>query len=169
MVLTAIYIALCVVLPIAFHAIPGAGSLFSPMHIPAFLCGLTCGPFYGICCGIVGPIISSLLTGMPMAAYLPGMIVELAVYGFACGLMMKWIHTGRLYTDLYISLGTAMLLGRIAAGAAQALIFSFGEYSFAIWFGSYIAGTLPAIIAHLVIIPLLILSLERARMLPPRY
>ena len=39
LVLTAFCIALCIVLPMAFHAI-GAGATFLPMHIPVLLCGL---------------------------------------------------------------------------------------------------------------------------------
>ena len=50
-VFTAICVALCVVLPIAFHAFPNGGSVFSPMHIPALLCGLICGARYGLLCG----------------------------------------------------------------------------------------------------------------------
>lgn len=42
LVLTAFCIALCIVLPMAFHAI-GAGATFLPMHIPVLLCGLLCG------------------------------------------------------------------------------------------------------------------------------
>ena len=36
-IITAALSALCVVLPMAFHAIPNAGVLISPMHIPAFI------------------------------------------------------------------------------------------------------------------------------------
>ena len=46
--LTALSVALCVVLPIAFHAIPNAGSVMLPMHIPVLLCGLVCGWQYGL-------------------------------------------------------------------------------------------------------------------------
>ena len=35
----ALCIALCVVLPMAFHAIANAGMIFLPMHIPVLLCG----------------------------------------------------------------------------------------------------------------------------------
>ena len=38
----ALCIALCIVLPVAFHAL-GVGAVFLPMHIPVFLCALTCG------------------------------------------------------------------------------------------------------------------------------
>ncbi len=70
-IITAICIALCVVLPQAFHAIPNAGSIYLPMHIPVLLCGLVCGWPYGLLCGLAGPLLSSLFTGMPAAAYLP--------------------------------------------------------------------------------------------------
>ena len=40
--LCAICVAMCYVLPIAFHAV-GLGKVFSPIHIPVLLCGLICG------------------------------------------------------------------------------------------------------------------------------
>ena len=42
-IITAACIALCVVLPMAFHSVQNAGSIFCPMHIPVLLCGLLCG------------------------------------------------------------------------------------------------------------------------------
>ena len=80
-IITAVCIALCYVLPLMFHGIQNAGSIFCPMHIPVFICGLICGWPYGLLCGIAGPLLSSALTGMPPAAMLPSMMVELAVYG----------------------------------------------------------------------------------------
>mgnify|MGYP007107799624 FL=1 len=47
-IITAVCIALCVVLPQAFHAIPNAGSIYCPMHIPVLLCGIACGWQYGL-------------------------------------------------------------------------------------------------------------------------
>ncbi len=79
--------ALGVVLPMAFHAIPGGGGIFLPMHIPVLLCGFLCGPWYGMARGIVAPLVSSLATGMPAAARLPGMLCELAVYGLVSGFL----------------------------------------------------------------------------------
>ena len=64
-IITAVCIALCVVLPQAFHAIPNAGSIYCPMHIPVLLRGLICGWQYGLLCGIAGPLMSALITGMP--------------------------------------------------------------------------------------------------------
>ncbi len=168
-VLTAVFIALCVVLPMAFHSIQNAGSIFLPMHIPVLLCGLICGWQYGFITGIVGPVLSSLFTGMPPMAYLPSMIVELSVYGLVTGLMMKFVHTKNLYADLYISLISALITGRIVAGIARALIFARGSYSMAAWATSYFVTGLPGIIIQLAIIPTLIFAIQKARLIPARY
>ncbi|RZT03003.1 ECF transporter S component [Cuneatibacter caecimuris] len=167
--ITAVCIALCVVLPMAFHSIQNAGSIFSPMHIPVLLCGLICGWPFGLLCGIAGPVLSSLLTSMPAMAYLPPMAVELAVYGLAAGIMMQAVHTKKIYADLYLSLIAAMLAGRLVAGAAKALIFAPGSYSMAAWAGSYFVTCWPAIVIQLALIPTICFALEKARLIPARY
>ena len=115
LVFCAICVALCVVLPMAFHAL-GSGTVFLPMHVPVLLCGLVCTWPYGVVCGLLGPLLSSVLTGMPAAAVLPSMMAELAVYGLVTALVMRLVHTGRLYGDLYIALCCAIPCGRIVAG-----------------------------------------------------
>ena len=162
---TAVCLALCVVLPLALHAIPDAGTLLSPMHLPALICGWP----YGLLCGLLGPVLSSAITGMPPAAYMPPMIVELAVYGFVSGLLMQLIRTKNLYADLYISLLSAMLLGRIVAGAARALFFAAGSYTMSLWATSYFINSLPGIIIQLILIPIIVVSLTRAHLIPKRY
>ncbi|MBR2048421.1 MAG: ECF transporter S component [Oscillospiraceae bacterium] len=166
--LSALCTALCVVLPIAFHIIPNAGSVLLPMHIPVLLCGLVCGWQSGLLCGVLGPILSSVLTGMPPAAILPGMIVELGIYGCVSGLMMERIRTGSLYADLYISLPTAMLAGRVLSGIAKALIFAPGT-SFAAWATASFVTALPGISVQLVVLPTLIVALTRAGLISRRY
>lgn len=168
-IITAVCIALCVVLPQAFHAIPNAGSIYCPMHIPVLLCGLICGWQYGLLCGIAGPLVSALITGMPPAAVLPGMLVECAAYGALTGLMMRLVHTKKVYPDLYISLLVAMLGGRIISGIAKALIFSAGSYSMTAWVTGSFVTSLPGIIVHLVLIPSIVYALMKAKLIPARY
>lgn len=168
-IVTAVCIALCVVLPQAFHAIPNAGSIYSPMHIPVLLCGLIGGWQYGLLCGIAGPLLSALFTGMPPVVMLPAMMVECTVYGLVTGLLMKLVHTKSTIADLYISLIGAMLLGRIVAGAAKALIFSPGSLSLATWATSYFVTALPGIIIHLALLPVIVFALMKARLIPARY
>ncbi len=171
-VITGLCIALCVVLPFAFHMFPNGGSIFCPMHIPVLLCGLICGWQYGLLCGITGPLLSSLLTGMPPAPILPGMMVELAVYGIVASLMMKLVQTKSTYADLYISLITAMLAGRVISGIAKALIISPPENMQAFivnWATASFVTALPGIIIHLALIPSLVFALQKAKLIPNRY
>ena len=168
LVITAVCAALCVVLPMAFHAFPDGGSIFLPMHIPVLLCGLMCSWPYGFVCGLVGPALSSLITGMPPAAYLPSMMVECAAYGCVSGAMMALVHTKKTWLDLYLSTITAMVLGRVAAGIAKALIFAPGTPMFA-WVSTSLLTGIPGIILQLALLPALVFTLMRARLLPRRY
>lgn len=168
--ITAVCMALCCVLPTAFHSV-GLGTAFSPIHIPALLCGLVCGWGYGALCGLVGPLLSSIITSMPGPAMLPTMVPELVTYGLATGLLMKWVRTGKPVADLYICLAGAMVLGRIVGGIAKMLFYmGSGEgFTVAVWISSYFVSTLPGIVCHLIVIPLLVLTLTRAKLIPSRY
>ena len=168
--LGAMCIALCCVLPIAFHTV-GLGSILSPMHIPVLLCGIVCGGGWGALCGILGPVLSCLITGMPGPMMLFRMVPELLVYGLAAGLAMKYIRTGSAAADTYWSLGIAMIAGRIAGGIASAIFYTVtsGVYSIALWATSYLVESVPGIIAHLILVPLLAFTLEKARVIPARY
>lgn len=169
-VITAVCVALCYLLPPAFHAV-GAGGVFSPMHIPVLLCGLVCGGGYGLVCGIAGPVLSSVLSGMPPAAKLMYFVPELMTYGLLTGILMQRVHTKRLLPDLYISLLTAMAAGRIVGGTVQALVYlgSGQGFSIAAIAAGYFVTALPGIICHLILLPILFTALMKARLIPSRY
>ena len=168
MTLTAVCIALCVVLPIAFHSIPDAGSVFLPMHIPVLICGMICGWPYGLICGLMGPLLSSALTGMPPVAILPAMMVECATYGMVSGIILKLVHTKNTYADLYIALVVAMLAGRVLSGIAKALIFMPG-ISMKAWIMASFVTALPGILIQLVFLPSVVQMLMKAKVIPVRY
>ena len=168
MTLTAVCIALCVVLPIAFHSIPDAGSVFLPMHIPVLICGMICGWPYGFICGMMGPLLSSALTGMPPIAILPAMMLECGTYGMVSGIVLKLVRTRSTYGDLYIALVTAMLAGRVMSGIAKALIFMPG-ISMTAWITASFVTALPGILIQLVFLPSVVLTLMKAKIIPVRY
>lgn len=169
-VIAAVCVALCYVLPLALHPL-GLGKILSPMHLPVLLCGLACGGVYGALCGLMGPVLSSLLSGMPGAAGLITMVPELMLYGLTAGLAMKYIRTGNLIADLYLSLVPAMLLGRVVGGLASACFYLGSEKSFTVaaWISAYFVGTLPGIIVQLILIPALVLALMKTGAIPARY
>lgn len=91
-VITAIVAAVAV--PQLFHvfgAVSGLGTslgeAFLPMHLPIILAGLLAGPFAGAISGFFAPVISFGLSGMPVAAILPFMMIELCVYGLSAGIL----------------------------------------------------------------------------------
>ncbi len=162
MVISSLCVALGVALPLALHSIPNAGSIFLPMHIPVLLCGLICGWPYGLACGVLTPLLSSLLTGMPPFAILPSMLIELAVYGLVSGLIMQRIKVKEKLGSLYISLIGAMLAGRLIFGIVNALIFRIGAYSIELWVAAMFITALPGIIIQLILLPVLVLALDKA-------
>lgn len=168
--LCAVCIALCYVLPIAFHSV-GLGGALSPMHIPVLLCGLVCGSGAGFLCGLIGPVLSSLLSGMPPMLMLVRMIPELCMYGLAAGFAMKHLRTGSAAKDVYISMAAAMIAGRIVGGIASAVFYivTSGVYSVGLWFTSYFIESVPGMVIHLVVVPVLVFSLQKARLIPNRY
>jgi Protein of unknown function (DUF1393). len=165
-VITALSVALGIVLPMAFHAVPRAGMLYLPMHFPVLLGGLVTGPVYGIVIGLLAPLFSSLLTGMPPASSLPMMMIELAFYGFFSGLFMLLLKKLPVAGRVYASLLSAMILGRVLAGIIRALFFTSGSsYSFSIWFSSYFVTGIVGIVAQIILLPLLYFALVKAKLI----
>jgi len=85
---------MAVALPQLVHALgaftglgTGLGELLLPMHLPVMLAGLVAGPWAGAAAGLLAPLFSHMLSGMPLAAMLPFMVIELAVYGGTAGLL----------------------------------------------------------------------------------
>jgi hypothetical protein len=76
------------------------------------------------------------------------------------------VHTGKRTADLYISLIIAMMSGRVISGIVKALIFSAGHYSIAMWVTGYFVTSLPGMIIQLILIPILVLALEKSHLIP---
>ena len=165
MVITALLIAVGIILPIAFHAVPNAGRVFLPMHISILLCGIICGFPYGLACGIITPLLSSLFTGMPPAAFLPSMICELAAYGTVSSLLIRYVRTKNLYVNVYIALVGAMIFGRIFYGILNSLIFNVGNYSMQMWLSAAFITALPGVVIQIIVIPLIVIALQKAKMI----
>ena len=153
---SAIMLAVGILLPMAFHAIPNGGNIFAPMHLPVFITGFLCGPMYGAIVGLVCPLMSCLFTGMPSVAFLPNMMAELLVYGTVTGLLFRIIKTGKIIPDAILTLILSMLAGRIVGGFVAYLLFLGGtrsEYSWAIFFTGNFVTCWPAIVIQILLIP----------------
>lgn len=159
-----VLIAMAILLPQAFHLAGNlSGQTFLPMHIPVLLGGFVLGPFFGMLVGLISPIISALLTGMPSMARLPFMILELAAYGFFCGLFYETFRLRRRRFGVYFSLIGAMVIGRLVYGGAQALALYFFDVpgGFLAMIAAVSNGAI-GIVIQLVFIPAIVYALERS-------
>ena len=154
LVYTAAFLALAMVFPSIFHLLSLPGQVFLPMHLPVFLAALTLGPISGLIIGVLAPVLTSLITGMPpMIPMVPIMALELAAYGYFAGLIYD-----KYQKNVFLPLIAAMLIGRVVAGITAFAVYSiFGmEQVNILTFitGSIVKG-LPGIILILVAVPLL--------------
>lgn len=164
MTLAGLFIAIGFLLPFLTGQIPQIGSMLSPMHIPVLLCGFVCGPFWGALVGAITPLLRSLILGMPpLFPVATAMAFELAAYGFLAGLLYTILPKKPI--NVYVSLILAMLIGRVVWGLAMAILMGLSGGSFG--FQAFLAGAFinawPGILLHLIIIPPIVLALERAK------
>lgn len=162
----AICLALCLVLPFLTGQIPEIGSALCPMHLPVLLAGFVCGPWWSAVVGFVAPLLRFVLFGMP-PIFPQGiaMAFELAAYGLICGLLYKKLpkKTG----NIYLSLVAAMLVGRVIWGVVRAILSGAGQAAFtwAAFLSGAFATAVPGIILQLVLIPVLVMALKKAKVI----
>ena len=158
LIISAVCLALCMVLPFLTGQIPQIGSALSPMHLPVLLCGFLCGPVYALAVGAVAPP----LRFAPIFPTGVAMCFELAAYGVISSLMYRRLPRKKL--SIYAALLIAMVGGRIVWGLVRWLIAGLAGSSFT--FTMFLSGALlkavPGIIVQIVLIPLLVMAIERA-------
>ena len=168
LVLTAMFLAIGLVLPFLTGQIPEIGSMLLPMHIPVFLCCYICSWKHGMALGFILPLMRSMIFHMPpMYPTAIAMAFELAAYGLVAGYIFyksKYKCTKALYKSMIIS----MLVGRVVWGVAQVILLGITGSAFT--FSAFIAGAfakaIPGIIIQLVLIPAVMVALGRAKLVP---
>ena len=162
MIYSALFLAIAMVLPFITGQIPEIGVMLSPMHIPALLCGFMCGWPWGLAVGLIAPPLRSVLFGMPvMFPTAVAMSFELAVYGAVSGILYRILP--RKKWAIYVSLLSAMIAGRLVWGLVQLVIAGLTHSVFTV--SAFLAGAvtkaIPGIIMHIVLIPVLVMIMER--------
>lgn len=163
LVLSGVFLALCLLLPFLTGQIPQIGSMLAPMHLPVMLCGFVCGWPWGLVVGVVAPLLRGVIFGMP--PFLPtglAMAFELAAYGALCGLLYKLFPKKSGY--IYLSLVISMLLGRVVWGlAALGIHTALGNpFTFKMFVTAAFVRAVPGIILQLVLVPPIVIALKRA-------
>lgn len=165
LVLSAMCLALSLVLPFLTGQIPEVGSMLCPMHIPVLICGFVCGWPWGALVGAASPLLRALLFSMPPLLTAIPMAAELAFYGIVCGVLYRLFPKKICF--IYLDLITAMVAGRLIWGAVRFCMVGFNTTAFpfsAFWAGA-VANAIPGILLQLAIIPPIIITLEKAKLI----
>ena len=156
-ILTGVFVLLSVAVPWVFHQFHLGGATFLPMHIFVFIAGLLFGWRAGLAVGLLTPLASYIVSGMPVLRILPQIVVELSVYGMVAGILREKFNLRVAW-----SLLGAMIAGRLALCLGALLIYLMASmvYSplgleanpfFVVW--SAIKQGWPGIVIQLALIP----------------
>lgn len=163
MVMAALCLALALLLPFLTGQIKEIGNMLCPMHIPVLLCAFLCRWKWAGGVGAAAPLLRSSIWGMPpMGPITFSMTFELAAYGLIASAIYRRLP--KKTWSIYVSLITAMVGGRIVWGIVSMILYgamgtSFTWQMFAA--GAFI-NAVPGIILQIVIIPVIVLALEKA-------
>lgn len=161
--LSAMFMALGLVLPMITGHIPQIGNMLLPMHIPVFLCGLICGWRYGLTVGLTLPLLRSFAFGMPpLYPIAIAMAAELAIYGLVAGYLYnhsRW----KCVISLYRSMIIAMIAGRIVWGAAEIVLLGIkgNTFTWKMFAAGAFFNAIPGIVLQIIIIPAIMIALNQ--------
>lgn len=153
LILSGFFIACGVILPMVFHMFSMGGTVFLPMHIPVLIAGYFLGPIYAAGVGVITPILSGFLTGMPpLVPVMPIMAFELCGYGLISGLVFSKTN------KVYLSLIVAMIVGRLFAvvGAFVVSLTLAPQINPAMYVLGGLTTAIPGMLIQLIFIPILI-------------
>lgn len=151
--------ALAIVLPILFHAV-GMGKVFLPMYLPILALGLLASWRTAALVGLLAPLISAVLTGMPPMAPPIAFIMMAELAALAM--------TASLARAVGLGIWPGAVLGLLAARAVgvfalltigRALGFQQGLYEFAIL--GFVASW-PGVALQLTVVPSAVYLIEHS-------
>lgn len=152
--------ALGLTLPIGFHALGWGGKVLLPMHLPILVAGFLLGAPTAVGLGLVVPLLSAALTGMPPLAppVAPLMSLELAAKAGVASLLYRTLRL-----PLWVALPAALVADWVVLGlavAAGARFFSI-QGSVVGYVAAAIAVGLPGTALQVAAAPLAVAAVER--------
>ena len=163
MTIAAMCLAVALLLPFLTGQIPTIGAMLSPMHIPVLLCAFFVNWKWATLVGFVAPLLRFALFSMPPMPFGIAMAFEMATYGLVASIMYNALSKKKI--NIYVSLITAMIAGRIVWGAARLVIAGVTQSAFTwqLFIGGALLEAIPGIIVQLVLIPIIVMSVKKVR------
>ena len=144
--------------------------MLCPMHLPVLLAGFVCGGPIATVIGFAAPLLRFLVFGMP-PIYPVGlaMAFELMTYGLVSGVLYNRAFRKKNAAAVYASLFAAMIVGRVVWGVVRLMLAGIGGQAGSFTFAAFISGAvttaLPGILVQVVLIPVIILALQKAKLI----
>ncbi len=151
--------ALGVAIPMLFHAV-GLGKAFLPMHLPILVCGFLVSLPAAFAVGVVTPIASSALTGMPPlipTALL--MTLELAALAVTAGICYRVLRLPTV-VSVILALISARVVGALELLALAPLMNL--KACLTMYLTQSVLMSLPGLVLQLIAAPLVIAAINRA-------
>ena len=158
--LTAVFIMLAVFVPWIFHQFHLAGATFLPMHVFVLIAGLLFGWRAGLIVGMLTPVVSYSISGMPALNIMPQIMIELSAYGLIAGTLRQRYNLRPIWALLGAIIG-----GRVALLLAILVIYLIAGQSYSplgpeaspfASFWSVIKQGWPGIVIQLISIPVIV-------------
>lgn len=149
LIFQALLIGAAVMLPAVAHLYGAPVRILLPMHWPVILAGLVFGWRSGALVGLLSPIASYLISGLPLPAILPAMTVELFAYGFVAGLLRE-----KLRFNPFLSVILALIIGRIVFALTVYLGFA-ASGNYMQYFKAALLPGLFAAIGQIILLPII--------------
>jgi len=151
-----VFLALALLLPVVFHAV-GLGSTFLPMFIPLVVAGYLVAFPVAVSLGLIAPITSSLLTGMP-PIFPPIAFVMMAEGVVLAGVPALLYQKKKL--NIWVTLVVTMLVDRLVLLGAVLLAAKWLELPGGILGVSSLIRGIPGVILIFVIVPPLVKKMK---------
>lgn len=163
---SAALIAAAVLLPQLVHLALGqpGGVKWLPMYLPVLIGGCILGTKWGLAVGILSPAVSFIITSslgnpMPMAARLPFMAAELAVFAAVSGLFTKKITEKAIWA--FPAVISAQLAGRAVFLGLVAVFQNSVPFTVPMIWGQIMTG-LTGLIVQAAVVPLIVIAIRAA-------
>ncbi len=140
-------VGLAVVLPYLAHFTGAPVRYLLPMHWAVILAGLVYGWRSGAITGLLAPVVSVLISGMPAPHILAPMTIELFTYGVITGLLRE-----NFKMNSFASVAIALIAGRILFLISVLLLGSVSGSFFSYTEAAMLPG-IAAAIAQIAILP----------------
>lgn len=144
---------LCIALSAAVQTVFSSFGADCALYLSVLICTVCCPLRYGICCALICPVISMMCAGSPAVVLLPAGAAKCLIFVLITRFLLGKFSTGRIFSDLYISLVPAVCVAQITGAVISSAIFC-GDVNSAVMFAATeIIAAIPETVILLAILP----------------